>query len=59
MSKTKRDRYTCDACGESYNLHEDLVKHNVQLHGATLGEQIRHSEEISKGIGNKVKVISD
>jgi hypothetical protein len=48
MSKTKRDRYTCDACGESYNMHEDLVKHNVQLHGATLGEQIRHSEEIRK-----------
>jgi hypothetical protein len=26
-------------------LHEDLVKHNVQVHGATLGEQLRQSDE--------------
>ncbi len=48
MSETKRNRYTCEACGEAYYLHEDLVKHNVQVHGATLGEQLRQSEEIRK-----------
>jgi hypothetical protein len=48
MSETQRNRYTCEACGESYYLHEELVKHNVQVHGATLGEQLRQSEEIQK-----------
>jgi hypothetical protein len=48
MSEAKRNRYTCEACGESYYLHEDLVKHNVQVHGATLGEQLRQSDEIRK-----------
>ena len=42
MSETKGNKYTCEA----YYLHEDLVKHNVQVHGATLGEQLRQSEEI-------------
>lgn len=44
MSETKRNRYTCEA----YYLHEDLVKHNVQVHSTTLGEQLRQSEEIRK-----------
>ena len=48
MSETDRKRYTCEACGESYYLHEDLVKHNVQVHGAALGEQLRQSDEIQK-----------
>jgi hypothetical protein len=48
MSETKRNRYTCEACGETFYLHEDLVRHNVQVHGATLGEQLRQSEEIQK-----------
>jgi hypothetical protein len=48
MSETKRNKYTCEACGESFYLHEDLVKHNVQVHGATLGTQLRQSEEIQK-----------
>ncbi len=48
MSDTKRNGYTCQACGESFYLHEDLVKHNVQMHGATLGEQLRQSDEIRK-----------
>ena len=48
MSETKRNRYTCEACGEAYYLHEDLVKHNVQVHGATLDEQLRQSEELRK-----------
>ena len=48
MSETNRTKYTCEACGESYFLHEDLVKHNVQVHGAALGEQIRQSDEIRK-----------
>ena len=38
----------CEVCGEAFYLHEDLVKHNVQVHGATLGEQLRQSEEIRK-----------
>ncbi len=48
MSETDRKRYTCEACGEAFYLHEDLVKHNVQVHGGTLGEQLRQSEEIQK-----------
>lgn len=48
MPETKRNRYACEACGEAYYLHEDLVKHNVQVHGATLDEQLRQSEEIRK-----------
>ncbi len=48
MSETQRNRYTCKVYGESYYLHEDLVKHNVQVHGATLGEQLRQSEEARK-----------
>jgi hypothetical protein len=48
MSETKRNRYTCEVCGEAYYLHEDLVKQNVQVHGATLGEQLRQSEGIRK-----------
>jgi hypothetical protein len=48
MSETKTNGYTCEACGESFYLHEDLVKHNVQMHGATLGEQVRQSDEIRK-----------
>jgi hypothetical protein len=48
MSEAKRNRYNCEACGEAFYLHEDLVKHNVQVHGATLGEQLRQSEEIQK-----------
>jgi|RhiMethySRZTD1v2_1073278.scaffolds.fasta_scaffold176170_3 hypothetical protein len=48
MSETNSKKYTCEACGESYYTHEDLVKHNVQVHGAALGEQIRQSDEIRK-----------
>ena len=48
MSETKRNRYNCEVCGQSYYLHEDLVKHNVQVHGATLGEQLRQSDEVRK-----------
>jgi hypothetical protein len=48
MSETKHNKYTCEACGEAFYLHEDLVKHNVQVHGAALGEQLRQSDEIQK-----------
>ncbi len=41
-------KHTCEACGESFYLHEDLVKHNVQVHSATLGEQLRQSEGLRK-----------
>jgi hypothetical protein len=46
--EASRNKYTCEACGESYNRHEDLVDHNVRVHGAALGEQIRQSDEIQK-----------
>jgi hypothetical protein len=48
MFVSRCNRYTCEAYGESYYLHEDLVKHSVQVHGATLGEQLRQSDEIRK-----------
>ena len=48
MSETKRSTYTCEACGGTFYLHEDLVKHNVQVHGAALGDQLRQSGEIQK-----------
>jgi hypothetical protein len=48
MSETKSNKYTCEACGASFFLHEDLVKHNVQAHDASLGAQLRQSEEIQK-----------
>jgi hypothetical protein len=48
MSETKHARYTCEACDESFYLHEDLVKHNVQVHGATLGEQLRQRKKYEK-----------
>ena len=47
MSETK-GRYTCEACGASFNLHEDLVRHNANAHGAAIGTQLRQSEEIQK-----------
>jgi hypothetical protein len=46
--EASHNKYTCEACGESYHRHEDLVDHNVRVHGAALGEQIRQSDEIQK-----------
>ena len=48
MSETRKDSYTCSDCGASFSTHEDLVKHNVDAHGAALGAQLRQSEEIQK-----------
>jgi hypothetical protein len=42
------NKFTCEACGASFSTHEGLVHHNVESHGAPLGEQIRQSEEIQK-----------
>jgi hypothetical protein len=42
------NKFTCEACGASFSTHEELVHHNVESHGAALGEQIRQSEEIQK-----------
>jgi hypothetical protein len=42
------NKFTCEACGESFSAHEGLVHHNVESHRAALGEQIRQSEEIQK-----------
>lgn len=47
MSDTKK-RYECTACGTSFATHEGLVKHNVEVHGADIGTQLRQSEEIQK-----------
>ncbi|HJU35211.1 MAG TPA: hypothetical protein VJ695_08830 [Nitrososphaera sp.] len=44
----KSTKYTCEECSESYYRHEDLVDHNVRVHGAALGEQVRQSDEIRK-----------
>ena len=41
-------KYTCEVCGKVFYRHEDLVDHNVKVHGAALGEQIRQSDEIRK-----------
>ena len=48
MSETRKGSYTCSECGASFSRHEDLVKHNVDAHGAALGAQLRQSEEIQK-----------
>jgi hypothetical protein len=47
MSESK-GKYTCEACGVSFYLHEDLVRHNANAHGASIGTQLRQSEEIKK-----------
>lgn len=47
MSEAK-GKYTCEACGASFYLHEDLVRHNANAHGAAIGTQLRQSEEIKK-----------
>lgn len=47
MSEAK-GKYTCEACGGSFYLHEDLVRHNANAHGAAVGTQLRQSEEIKK-----------
>jgi len=47
MSEAK-GKYTCEACGASFYLHEDLVRHNANAHGAAVGTQLRQSEEIKK-----------
>ncbi len=47
MSENK-GRYVCEACGTSFYLHEDLVRHNANTHGASIGTQLRQSEEIRK-----------
>lgn len=47
MSETK-GKYTCEACGASFNTHEALVNHNVEIHGAAIGAQLRQSDEIQK-----------
>lgn len=43
-----KNEYTCAACGASFRLHEDLVRHNKNAHGAPIGTQLRQSEEIQK-----------
>ncbi|GEM_PF-2751051 len=47
MSEDK-GKYACEACGTSFYLHEDLVRHNANVHGASIGTQLRQSEEIRK-----------
>lgn len=46
MSQTKD--FSCAECGTSFSSHEGLVKHNIEAHGATIGEQLRQSEEIQR-----------
>ncbi len=48
MSERRQDSYTCSECGASFSTHEGLVNHNVDIHGAALGAQLRQSEEIQK-----------
>ena len=48
MSKPTEGSYTCTECGASFSTHEGLVNHNVNVHGAAVGAQLRQSEEIQK-----------
>lgn len=48
MSETREGGYTCSDCGASFSTHEGLVNHNVDVHGAAVGVQLRQSEEIQK-----------
>ncbi|MGH9926608.1 MAG: hypothetical protein ACRD5B_14650 [Nitrososphaeraceae archaeon] len=48
MSDTGEGNYTCSNCGTSFSTHEGLVNHNVDVHGAAVGVQLRQSEEIQK-----------
>ncbi len=48
MSKPTEDSYRCTDCGASFATHEGLVNHNVDVHGAAVGAQLRQSEEIQK-----------
>ena len=42
------NKFTCEKCGASFSAHQGLVNHNVDIHGAALGTQLRQSEEIQK-----------
>ena len=48
MSEGRESGYTCSSCGASFSTHEGLVNHNVDIHGAAIGAQLRQSEEIQK-----------
>ncbi len=48
MSEGSESGYTCSSCGASFSTHEGLVNHNVDIHGAAVGAQLRQSEEIQK-----------
>ena len=48
MSEATEDSYTCTECGASFSTHQGLVNHNVDVHGAAVGVQLRQSEEIQK-----------
>ncbi len=48
MSETREGGYTCSDRGASFSTHEGLVNHNVDVHGAAAGTQLRQSEEIQK-----------
>lgn len=48
MSEKGEGSYTCSDCGESFSTHQGLVNHNVDIHGAAVGVQLRQSEEIQK-----------
>ena len=43
-----KNEYTCTACGASFRLREDLIRHNANVHGVPIGIQLRQSEEIQK-----------
>jgi hypothetical protein len=48
MSEIREGSYTCSDCGASFSTHQGLVNHNVDIHGAAVGVQLRQSEEIQK-----------
>lgn len=48
MSEKGEGSYTCSDCGASFSTHQGLVNHNVDIHGAAVGVQLRQSEEIQK-----------
>ncbi len=48
MSETREGGYTCSDCGATFSTHAGLVNHNVEVHGAAVGAQLRQSEEIQK-----------
>lgn len=41
-------KFCCNVCGVSFSNHAGLVNHNVEVHGAAVGTQLRQSEEIQK-----------